>query len=214
MSVGSEFKSSGITKDSPENMLLGAGTIHKGLKYDPVKKAWNFSESLLFATSGGSKLKIKPTFTDYDVDGATVKIKGFQRKTGETATLETNPIEITPEVFKMSLVGDEKDSEIAEGYKEITSRALITEGDYLENLAYVGKKANGTPVIIIFDYAICTSGLELEGKNKEASTPTLEFECVAETSPEADRLPWHIFYPKADAEANTNTDAGNKGKTE
>ncbi len=28
-----EFKSSGITKNTPKNMVFGAGTIHKGLKF-------------------------------------------------------------------------------------------------------------------------------------------------------------------------------------
>lgn len=65
----------------------------------------------------------------------------------------------------------------------------------MEKLAYVGKKTDGTPIIIIFDQAICTSGFEIEGKNKEAGVFAGTFECVANTSPEADTLPWRILYP-------------------
>lgn len=199
MALGSEFKSSGITANTPKTVMLGAGTIHKGLTFSG--DAWNFEESLICATSGGSKLSIVPEFYDIPVDGALVKVKGLTAKVGETATLEINPIELKPEILKMALIGDEKTSEIATGYSEITSRAVINEGDYLEKMGYVGKTIEGTPIIIIFDFALCTSGLNLEGKNKEAAVPAFTFECFADLTPEADTLPWHIYYPTESAGA-------------
>lgn len=191
--IGSEFKSSGITEKTPKTVMLGAGTIHKGLNFD--QDAWNFAESLLCATSGGSKVSIVPEFYDVPVDGALVKVKGLFAKVGETATLEINPIELTPEILNMAVIANTEASTTATGYTEMTSRAVINEGDYVENLAYVGKTIEGKPIIIKFDWAICTSGLELEGKNKEAAVPKFTFECVADLSPEADTLPWHIYYP-------------------
>ena len=188
-----ELKSSGITEDTPKNIMLGAGTIHKG--FELKSGTWNFEESLIGATSGGSKLSIVPEFMDIDVDGALVKVKGLTVKTGETAKLEVNFVEMTPDILKMCVVGDSAASETYTGYTEITSRARIQEKDYVQNLAYVGKKTDGTPIIIIFDQAICTSGLEVEGKNKEAGVFTGTFECVADISPEADTLPWRILYP-------------------
>ena len=193
MAIGTEFKSSGITANTPKTVMLGAGTIHKGLAF--AENAWNFEESLICATSGGSKLSIVPEFYDVPVDGALVKVKGLTVKTGETATLEINPIELKPEILNMAVIGDEKESTTATGYKEMTSRAIINEGDYVEKLGYVGKTIEGKPIIIIFDYALCTSGLELEGKNKEAAVPKFTFECFADLTPEADTLPWHIYYP-------------------
>ena len=173
--------------------MLGAGTIHKGLKFN--EGAWNFEESLICATSGGSKLSIVPEFYDVPVDGALVKVKGLTVKTGETATIEINPIELKPEILNMAVIGDAKVSVTATGYTEMTSRAIINEGDYVKGLAYVGKTIEGKPIIIVFDYALCTSGLELEGKNKEAAVPKFTFECFADLTPEADTLPWHIYYP-------------------
>lgn len=191
--IGSEFKSSGITENTPKTVMLGAGTVHKGLKCEAG--VWNFAESLLCATSGGSKLSIVPEFYDVPVDGALVKVKGLTVKTGETATLEINPIELKPEILNMALIANVKASETATGYTEMTSRAVISDGDYLENMAYVGKTVEGKPIIIVFDNALCTSGLELEGKNKEAAIPKFTFECFANLTPEADTLPWHIYYP-------------------
>ena len=188
-----ELKSSGITAETPKNIMLGAGTIHKGLALEGGK--WNFEASLIGATSGGSKFSIVPEYKDIEIDGALVKVKGLRQKVGETATMEVNFVEMTPDLLKMCVVGDSNVSEDFEGYTEITSRARIQESDYIENLAYVGKKTDGTPIIVIFDQAICTSGLEVEGKNKEAGVFKGVFECVADLSPEADTLPWRILYP-------------------
>lgn len=238
MAIGDEFKSSGITQNTPKTIMLGAGTIHKGLTfgyfllmekpsdwatgyanyysrsgsagsytYSVLSEAtdwaedtyyyqgWNFEDSLLCATSGGSKVSIVPEFYDVPVDGALVKVKGLTVKVGETAKMDINPIELTPEILKMALIGSESASATATGYSELKSRAQIANGDYLEHMGYVGKTVEGKPIIIIFDYALCTSGLELEGKNKEAAVPAFSFECFADLTPEADTLPWHIYYP-------------------
>ena len=193
MAIGEEFKSSGITERTPKTVMLGAGTIHKGLTFTESK--WNFEESMICATTGGSKLSIKQEFYDIPDDAALVKVKGLTAKVGETATLEINPIELTPDVVSMAVIADKEASETAQGYTELTSRAVINEGDYVQHLAYGGKTIEGKPIIIVFDNALCTSGLELEGKNKEAAIPKLTFECYADLSPEADTLPWHIYYP-------------------
>lgn len=188
-----ELKSSGITENTPKNIMLGAGTIHKGLKL--VNGAWNFAESLIGATSGGGKVSIVPEVKDVEVDGALVAVKGLRIKTGEKASIEVNFVEMTAEILKMVTIGEVALSTDYEGYTEITSKARIEEGDYIEHFAYIGKKTDGTPIIIIFDQCICTSGLEVEGKNKEAGVFAGTFECVADISPEADTLPWHILYP-------------------
>ena len=47
----------GITKDTPSNIPLGAGTWFKGLKFVP-ETGW--TGTVLGATSGGSSIKITP----------------------------------------------------------------------------------------------------------------------------------------------------------
>lgn len=189
-----ELKSSGITANTPKNILLGAGTIHKGLTLEGGK--WNFEESLIGATSGGTKLSIVPEIKNIEVDGANVKVKGLTVKVGETATIETNMVELTPDWIKMSVIGKAGESAY-EGYDEIVSKRQFEDGDYINNFAYVGKYIDGRPVIIVFDYALCSTGLEVEGKNKENGVFKATFECYAELSSEADILPYHIYTPKA-----------------
>lgn len=196
MVLGEELKSSGITEKTPENILLGAGTIHKGFKFDSTKKAWNFLESLVGATSGGSKFSIVPEVNQVEVDGALVRVKGLDVKQGETASIETNFAETTPDILKTAVIGQLGNSDI-EGYDVIESKSNIEEGDYWDNIAFVGKTITQKPIIIIMENALCTSGLELEGKNKESGVGKYTFECTQEITADLTKLPYHIYYPSA-----------------
>jgi hypothetical protein len=187
----------GVTENTPKNILFGAGTIHKGLKF--TSNAWNFEASLVGATSGGSKLSIIPELTNIDVDGALVKTKGLAAKTGETASMEVNFIELTKDIIKASTLGAEGTSADATNYDVIESKSDITEGDYWENIAFVGKTLEGKSIIAILENALCTSGFEQEGKNKEGAVGKYTFESYAELTGELDKLPWHIYYPTASA---------------
>lgn len=185
---------SGVSENTPKNILFGAGTIHKGLKYSG--NTWNFAESLVGATSGGSKLSIVPEVTQIEVDGVLVKAKGLNVKTGETASMEVNFIELTQDIIKAATFGTAGTSDDT-NYDVIVSKASIEEGDYWENIAFVGKTLEGKNIIAIMDNALCTSGFAQEGKNKEGSVGTYTFECNAELTSDLDTLPWHIYYPKA-----------------
>lgn len=187
----------GVTADTPKNIMFGAGTIHKGLKY--AGSSWNFDESIIGATSGGSKVSIVPEVTSVELDGALVKVKGLDVKTGETATMEINFAEITKDIIKAATFA--KDGTSADStFDLIESKPNIESGDYLENIAFVGQTLDGRNIIFILDNALCTSGFEAEGKNKEGASPAYTFECSADpTTSDLQTLPWHIYYPKATA---------------
>ncbi len=187
----------GVSANTPKNILFGAGTIHKGLKY--TGNAWNFADSIVGATSGGSKLSIIPEVTKVEVDGALVAAKGLSVKTGETATMEINFIELTKDIIKAATIGADGTSDDTANYDLIESKANIAEGDYWENIAFVGKTLEGKNIIAILPNAICTSGFEQEGKNKEGAIGKYTFECHSELTGDLDTLPWKIYYPKATA---------------
>ena len=183
----------GVTEKTPERVLFGAGTIHRGLKYEGG--SWNFAETIWGATNGGSKLSIKPILTPIELDGVLVAAKGLQEKTGETAEMEINFAELTEDMIKYSVFGQDGAAGSAE-YTVIESKASVSEGDYLENIAFVGKTLKGKNIIVILDNALCTSGMELEGKNKEGAVGKYTFACHADLTSDLDKLPWHIYYPK------------------
>ena len=184
----------GVTADTVKNILFGAGTIHRGLKYEG--SAWNYEATLVGATSGGSKLSIVPEVYDVPVDGADVLVKGLRVKTGEKATLEVNFIELSTDVIAAAAMGAVSTESDVTGYALIQSKADIGIGDYWENIAFVGKMLNNKPVIAILDNALCTTGFETEGKNKEGAVGKYTFECHADPDTDMDKLPWRIYYPE------------------
>lgn len=182
----------GITASTPSELMFKAGVVYKNLKFE--NKEW--VGTLLGATSGGSKFSLVEEFADAEVDGALVKVKGLKVKIGETGTLETNITEIKEDIIKeaLHLVAGAK---TAEGYTSYTTKGLISDADYLENIAFIGELTSGKQVIFILPNAFCTSGIELEPKDKEQAVFALTFEAHANISGDLDHLPVEIYYPEA-----------------
>lgn len=195
MSIFDKFRKSGITQQTPKTLLLNAAVLYKGLKYIPEEKKW--SGILLGATSGGTKVIISSDYKEIEVDGAIVKVVGLTQKQGETGSIEANLVEVTEDNIKMAIVGKESESDV-EGYSLIETKALLEETDYIENIAAVGTLANGKPVIAIMENMLCTSGLELDTKNKDNVVMKVKFECHAGFEDDHDTLPIRIYYPKAE----------------
>ena len=117
----------GISATTPSNILLGAGTFHKGLTFASGK----WEGTCVGATSGGGKVSIVGEFVDMELDGAFVKVKGLTVKQGGTASMEVNFAELSADVIKLGMIGEEGVSE-AEGYTMIQTKANISEGDYVK----------------------------------------------------------------------------------
>lgn len=189
--MANELKKHSVTKDTPNNIMFGAGIVVEGLKWETNK--WTFTKTH-GATNGGSKLEIQQTLKDLELDGVTVKTKGLTVKTGETAKLTTNLVELTKENLKRLSLGEIVSSVAVTGYDEIVSKDQIQEDDYVENLGFIGYDLSGEPIIVKFDYAICTSGLSFDSKNDDQTTVNAEYECVASNEAESlNKLPWHIY---------------------
>lgn len=185
---------SGVTSRTPKSILFGAGTVHKNLKYENGK--WNFEESVIGASSGGSSFKITPEITKIDIDGVWVKVKGLSEvKTGENAELSVKLIEINKDFVKGSVVGKDGTSDDP-NYDLIESKPDIEEGDYFENIAFVGTTLDARNIIVILDNALCTSGLEGGGEDKKGNAYEYTFSCYADLDSDHDTLPYHIYFPK------------------
>lgn len=183
----------GITTTTPENILLGAGTYMRNLKFTDGK----WTGDILGATNGGGKISIVGEFYDLPVDGALVKVKGLTVKNGGTVTAEVNFAELSTDVMKMATLFEEGESD-AEGFTMLKDKAAIQEGDYVENFGFVGYTANNAKqIIFIMENALCTSGMELEPKPKEAAVVKLTMECYANNEGDLDTLPVKIYYPNA-----------------
>ena len=188
------LKKHGITAETIENMILGAGVIYKNLKYESSGKGWTGTP--IGATSGGIKFNYEAKWLEIEVDGATVAVKGItKQKVGETATLEGQMTEITEDILVTALHLQKSTSEDT-NYVKYVSKENITEADYLDNVAYVGTLSNGKNVIIILPNALCTEAFELETKNATQTTFAVKFECTADLEKDnLNKLDLEIYYP-------------------
>lgn len=181
----------GISASTPGDILFGAGTYHYGLKWEDG--AW--TGTCIGATSGGGKVSIKGELVPIELDGALVKVEGLDVKQGGAASMEVNFAELSKQVLKMGTMFAEGASD-ADGFTLLEDKATISKDDYLENFGFVGTTADGSKnIIVIFERAICTSGLELEPKGKENTVVKLTLEACAPIDGDLDRLPVKIYYP-------------------
>jgi hypothetical protein len=186
----------GITSATPSNIPLGAGVWFKNLAFS--EEGWG--GTVLGATSGGSSIKITPEVLDLEIDGALALAKGFALMQGGTGEAEVNFAEINKDILKMSMLGEELPAEsehAVEGFDCIQTKNAITEGDYVENLGFVGYTADKSKqIIVIFDWALCKSGFQLDPKNKEAGVVKATFTAYGDMESDLDRVPIRIYYPQ------------------
>ena len=181
----------GISATTPQNVLLGAGTFMKNLKFADGK----WTGDVLGATSGGGKISIVGEFYDIPVDGALVKVKGLTVKNGGKVTVEATFAEISTDIMKMATLFKEGESD-ADGFIMLQDKAAIEAGDYVDGFGFVGMTANGAKqIVMVMESALCTSGMEIESKNKEAAVVKLTMECYALNEGDLDTLPVKIYYP-------------------
>lgn len=187
----------GITSATPSNIPLGAGTWFKGLKYE---EGTGWAGTVLGATSGGSSIKITPEVKDIEIDGAMALSKGLAVMQGGTGEAEVNFAEINSDILKMTTLGeilDENSEHYVDGFDCIQTKNSIQEGDYIENLGFVGYTADQSKqIIVILDYALCKSGFQIDPKNKENSVIKATFTAYGGIDTDLDKVPIRIYYPK------------------
>lgn len=180
------------TAKNPDIIPFGAGTFRYGVAVSEAGALT--SEGTIFgATKGGGKFSIAPNLVKLEYDDRNVAAVGDYVKAGEEATMEAPFTELKAEDIAKYAIGT-----VAEGTdcKIVTSSEEVAEGHYIAGLAYVGKSASGKPLVVVFDNAICTSGLEVEGKKAEQGAPTVTFACLADADAVEDRLPWTVVWPE------------------
>jgi hypothetical protein len=131
---------------------------------------------------------------DVEADGAVVLVKGLKVKTGEEASMEINFLEINQDIMKHALIGEEGTSEDP-NFTVLQTKPDVTDGDYYDNVAFVGQTLDKRQIIVIMENVLCTSGFESEGKNKEAGVGKYTFTSHADITSDLQTLPVKIYYP-------------------
>ena len=190
-----EIGKHGVTANTAENIPFGAGTYHKNFKWNSEAQKWE--GACVGATSGGGKLSIKGVYVPIELDGALVPVKGLTVKQGGAADMEINMAELSADNLKMTSNFKKAESSDVAGYDLYIDKPDLNEDDYVENFAFVGKTAKGKDIIVIFENALCTEGLELEPKSKENAVFKAKLSAYANNEGALDTLPVKIYYPTA-----------------
>lgn len=184
----------------PGLIPFGAGTFRYGVTFEESTGKLTSEGTIIGATKGGGKFSIKPEILPLEADHLGVEFKGGHAKIGEAATMEAPFTEITADDIAKFTVGEAKEGTDC---MIVKPSDIVKPGHYYENFAYVGRTADGSPVIVHYKNAICTSGFELEGKNKEQGASTAVFSCVADADAGVGcKLPWTIIWPNKKSSAD------------
>lgn len=188
---------SGYTKTSSENFMINAGTIAINVEWDEQSKT--FTGTPLGATTDGTKVNIEQKYRKIAVDGTThMDVQGLWVLDEAHATVGAKLKELTASNLALGLNGTTKPSEEYEGYTEIESKRYLSEGDYIKNMAIIGKlTGSDKPIIILLDNVLTTSAFALE--TKDGDEAAIDYEGTANASFEQlqnDQFPWKILYPE------------------
>lgn len=167
-------------------------TIFSGDSFESSNKYFEkyigFGGDKIGATKEGTKVSVTPEYTDIEVDGVLVKMEDLTRKTGEKAVIEAMVIDMSPQNIAMAVNGSMNYSGTEEisgssGSPFVNTKSDITKGDYINNLALVARRLDDRKLMaVIFKKALCTSGFEMDMKNKNVSGSKYTFEAYAEMS--------------------------------
>ncbi|MFB5068287.1 MAG: hypothetical protein F6I01_002160 [Aerococcus sanguinicola] len=184
MAKNTSLPTTSYTADSAKNFVVGAGAVVQDFKYDKEKGAYTYKA--LGATSGGSKISLKTEMRQMEIDGILSTPVGGDMVDSAEGTMELSFLEHNLEKFKMALIGNiitaSADDVFEAGTEYVKPTSQILEENYVPGLAHISKLSSGDFLVVRFDYAICTEGLEMEPQDKNDNTLSVTF--AARTDPD------------------------------
>lgn len=180
--------STGFNEKTMEHLILDAGAVYKNFGLP--------DQAILGATSGGNEFHAKAKIRQIQVDGVkAANAKGLEVIDNIAITLKCTFLEATAEILKAALIAD-IDTTSEPDYSVLTGKTVITDSDYIQNLAWVGTLSGSQkPIIIVVYNALCVDGLQL--KIQDSKDNTLDVTFTAHADPKTPKaLPYKIYYPK------------------
>lgn len=190
----------GYNVKTMENLHTGAGAYFKNFivgidTYDSGRS----DGKLLGATQGGGSFKAAAEIRQIEIDGLPGKAKGAEIIDSWEVSLGMTFIETTPATLALSLGAADIDSVTNGSYNIIQGRNAFEDGDYIDNITYIGTLTGSDEPIIIQVYnALSTDGLDIKVEDKKEGTiPVTVFGHYEDNGDGSlDAPPFKIFYPK------------------
>lgn len=149
----------GITEKTTEHIQLDAGAFFKN--YDPATDTYETAKKAgkcLGATQGGGTFTAKCTLRSIEVDGTVGRVKGLTDIESWEVSISATFIETTVDTLRMALTAatatkgtgtSSGGNSIPEGYTKIVGNSGIADGDYVDNITWVGNISGSEDPIMI-----------------------------------------------------------------
>lgn len=188
----------GLTSETKKNLVLGEGAIFKNFVVgtDTYESAISAGK-LLGATQGGSEFKATASVRNIEVDGIPGKVADLDLIESWEVTLQTSFLEVTVDTIKAALGAASSTASAEEGFTKITGKNEFTEGDYFENITFIGTlSGNDNPIILQVLNAIGSGEFDIKVQNGQESTVDCTFNGRYSIDT-LDQAPFAIWYPDA-----------------
>jgi len=190
----------GYNQKTMENLHTGAGAFFKNfiVGTDTYESA-RTGGKLLGATQGGGEFKAAAEIRNIEIDGLPGKGKGTEIIDYIDVSMTMNFIETTPGILAMALGAADIDTTTNGTYDIITGRNSFEDGDYVDNITYIGTiTGSEEPIIIQVFNALSTDGLNIKVEDKkEGVIPVTVYGHYEDTGEGTlDAPPYKIYYPK------------------
>lgn len=147
------------------NVMLGNGLFY--FNYGET------TETLVGATKGGGSFTVEREFKPIERDGTYGTVKGEVRKISVVPKLTINALELSADNLE-KFYGMTATTETE--YTKLTEGVEVADSDFLTNVAFVGKRADGKQIVIIVENGLGNGNLELAFENKEEVATEVTYE--------------------------------------
>lgn len=194
-----------LRQETFKNLQLNAGVVLFNYSIDAytdadalktaLATAINNGSNLMGATRGGGNCVITRNIRTVEADGMRGPFVGSQIVDSADAYLSTTIIEITPEHLK-NVLGNADIDDSNPNHIVVTVRTAIDDGDYLQNLIWVGDTSEGFMAIELLN-ALNTADFSFTFDDKNEGTATCEFHAHQAGVEATEDLPCklHFLYP-------------------
>lgn len=176
-----------LNENTPKTIIVNEGAVYSNYGTD--------NEKLIGAVSGANEFDCKITTWSPSINAISKNVKGLTQIDKVETSLKCNFVEMTEDVLQMTLVAAiDKDSNT--DYDVLSSKAVISNDDYLDNIALVGTIGTSQkPVIIIIKNVLVVDGISI--KREHGKTNTLSVTFTPHVDPSKPYVvPFEIRYPK------------------
>lgn len=147
---------------------------------------------LLGATRGGGTFVATSEIREPDVDGKRYRFVGGAFVDSVDAQLTGTLVEIRPEVYAKVLATGEVSTNGLK--KTIKMHTAIQNGDYIQNLVWVGDMSDGGLVVIVLKNALNNNGMTLTFTDKGEGTIPFEFHAYQNSVEDYDYAPFEVIF--------------------